>query len=119
MINEETNRPYPPTAQIAMQQGKLIASNLVKLVRNRIDLEPFVFDNKGTICSLGHDDAVGVICGKKIKGKAASFMKKMIDNKALFMIGGPSLFDKKSRLENLTEAAFFILFRSYILWMIV
>ncbi len=97
MINEEKNCPYPPTAQIAMQQGQLIAKNLVKLVRNRIDLETFVFDNKGTICSLGHGDAVGMICGKKIKGKKASFMKKMVDNRALFMIGGPTLVAKKGK----------------------
>ena len=97
MINEEKNCPYPPTAQIAMQQGQLIAKNLVKLIRNRIDLETFVFDNKGTICSLGHGDAVGMICGKKIKGKKASFMKKMVDNRALFMIGGPTLVAKKGK----------------------
>ena len=28
VINEEINRPYPPTAQIAMQQGEVVARNI-------------------------------------------------------------------------------------------
>src|SRR5690606_27769383 len=35
VINEEINRPYPPTAQIAMQQGALVAKNLAVLVRGQ------------------------------------------------------------------------------------
>lgn len=101
ILNKETNRPYPPTAQIAMQQGKIIANNLVKLIRNQIDLETFVFDNKGEICSLGHDDAVGMVLGKKVTGKTASFMKKMVDNQTLFMLGGPSLVAKKGKFNIL------------------
>ena len=91
IINEEINRPYPPTAQIAMQQGEVIAKNLTKLVRNQSDLETFTFENKGTVCSLGEDNAIGVVFGKKVTGKTASFMKKMVDNRALLMIGGASL----------------------------
>ena len=33
MINEEVNRPYPPTAQIAMQQGDMCANNIVALIK--------------------------------------------------------------------------------------
>ena len=33
MINEEINRPYPPTAQIAMQQGETCAKNIVALIK--------------------------------------------------------------------------------------
>ena len=97
IMNEETNRPYPPTAQIAMQQGQVIANNLVKLIRNQIDLESFVFDNKGNICSLGHDDAVGMIYGKKVTGKKALFMKKIVENQTLCRLGGPALVAKKGK----------------------
>ncbi|HWO77181.1 MAG TPA: NAD(P)/FAD-dependent oxidoreductase [Bacillus sp. (in: firmicutes)] len=98
MINEEINRPYPPTAQISMQQGELCAKNIVTLVRGKGNLEEFTFDNKGTVCSLGHDDGVGVVFGKKITGTKAAFMKKVVDNRALFMIGGPGLVLKKGKL---------------------
>ncbi|WAA11885.1 NAD(P)/FAD-dependent oxidoreductase [Fervidibacillus halotolerans] len=99
VINKETNRPYPPTAQIAMQQGKLVAKNLKLLLQGKKDLETFVFDNKGTVCSLGEDDAVGIVFGKKITGFKASFMKKVIDNRSLFLIGGTSLVLKKGKLK--------------------
>jgi NADH:ubiquinone reductase (H+-translocating) len=97
VINEENNRPYPPTAQIAMQQGITCAKNIVSLIRNQSELETFVPDIKGTVCSLGEHDAIGVAFGKKMVGTTASFMKKMIDNRALFMIGGPSLVLKKGK----------------------
>ncbi|MBT2758272.1 NAD(P)/FAD-dependent oxidoreductase [Mesobacillus foraminis] len=97
IINEEINRPYPPTAQIAMQQGEVCARNIAALVRGKNELETFKFDNKGTVCSLGEDDAIGVAFGKKIVGAKASFMKKMIDNRALYMIGGASMVLKKGK----------------------
>jgi len=97
IINEETNRPYPPTAQIAMQQGEVCAKNLAVLIRQQGELQAFKPDLKGTVCSLGEDDAIGVVFGKKIWGSKASFMKKMIDNRALYLIGGPSLVMKKGK----------------------
>lgn len=101
IINEEINRPYPPTAQIAMQQGEVCARNLLALIRDKGELESFKPDIKGTVCSLGDDDAIGVAFGKKMTGSTASFMKKMIDNRALLMIGGPSLVFKKGKFKVL------------------
>ena len=39
IINEEINRPYPPTAQIAIQQGYNIAHNLTVLVRGKGEMK--------------------------------------------------------------------------------
>lgn len=99
MINEETERPYPPTAQIAMQQGETCARNIAALVHGKDQLEKFKPDIKGTVCSLGEDDAIGVVYGKKLTGVKASFMKKVIDNRSLFMVGGPSLVFKKGKFK--------------------
>jgi len=99
VINEEINRPYPPTAQIAMQQAEVVAKNIAALIRNKTDLETFTFHNKGTVCSLGEDDAIGVVFGKKVTGGKAAFMKKVVDNRALFMIGGAGLVLKKGKLK--------------------
>lgn len=101
VINEEINRPYPPTAQISMQQGECCARNLAALVRNKTELETFKFDNKGTVCSLGEHDAIGIVFGKKVTGTKASFMKKMVDNRALYMIGGIGLVFKKGKFNVL------------------
>lgn len=102
IINEETNRPYPPTAQIAMQQGIVCAKNITALVREKEEeLVEFKPDIKGTVCSLGEDDAIGVAFGKKMVGTTASIMKKIIDNRALFMIGGASMVFKKGKFNFL------------------
>lgn len=98
MINEEINRPYPPTAQIAMQQGDMCANNILALIKRQPTSE-FVPDLKGSVCSLGGDDAIGVVFDKKVTGKKASFMKKMVDNRALFMIGGVGLVLKKGKFD--------------------
>ena len=100
MINEEINRPYPPTAQIAMQQGITCAGNIVALLKGEPTTE-FVPDLKGSVCSLGGDDAIGVVFGKKLTGTKASFMKKVIDNRALYMIGGVGLTLKKGKFNLL------------------
>ncbi|GAE94000.1 NADH dehydrogenase [Gracilibacillus boraciitolerans JCM 21714] len=95
--NKEIDRPYPPTAQIAMQEAEICAHNLVALVKGG-DLEHFEFINRGTVCSLGDDDGMGSIFGgKKIYGWTASFMKKVIDNRALLKIGGMGLLLKKGK----------------------
>ena len=96
LINEETNRPYPPTAQIAMQQAVTIAKNIVSLM-NGNNTDEFVPALKGTVCSLGEHDAIGDVMGKKITGKKAAIMKKIIDNRALYMIGGIPLVIKKGK----------------------
>ncbi|MDV6378919.1 NAD(P)/FAD-dependent oxidoreductase [Sporosarcina sp. GW1-11] len=100
MINEAINRPFPPTAQIAMQQGDVCANNIIALIKGKPTME-FVPDIKGSVCSLGDDDAIGVVFDKKLTGKKASFMKKMIDNRALFMVGGVGLTIKKGKFNIL------------------
>lgn len=100
MINPEIDRPYPPTAQIAMQQGVQIAKNIVSLIEGN-ETSAFVPDLKGAVCSLGHDDAIGDAMGRKLTGKAASALKKVIDNRALFLVGGAGLVLKKGKFKFL------------------
>ncbi|MDQ0159500.1 NAD(P)/FAD-dependent oxidoreductase [Alkalibacillus salilacus] len=99
-FNEETERPYPPTAQIAMQMADTAAHNLKQLVNGQSDLEGFEPDIKGTVASLGHTDAIGVIFDdKKLYGRSASIMKKVIDNRYLLKLGGVGLLLKKGKLD--------------------
>ena len=98
VVNKSDNSQYPPTAQIAMQQGITCAANLTKLIRKKTDLEAFVPNIRGSVCSLGENDAIGIVYGKKIVGPRALFMKKVIDNRALYMMGGASLVFKKGKL---------------------
>ena len=86
----ENARPYPTTAQIAMQLGEHTAKN-IKLKLNGEKMEPFAYDDKGTVCSLGTKDGIGIVLGREIKGKPAAFMKKVIDTRAVLKIGGAVL----------------------------
>lgn len=95
-LNPETERPYPPTAQIAMQQAVVIAKNIKHLMHNE-PTEGFVYSDKGAVCSLGHSSAIGAPFGKKIVGKPAAALKKVVDNRALLLVGGPSLVAKKGK----------------------
>ncbi|MEO4054354.1 NAD(P)/FAD-dependent oxidoreductase [Solibacillus sp. CAU 1738] len=98
LLNEEAGRPYPPTAQIAMQQAVNIAKN-IKHLMNGEETETFVYDDKGAVCSLGHDDAIGDALGRKYSGKTASALKKIVDNRALFLVGGVGLTVKKGKFK--------------------
>ncbi|OPA80045.1 FAD-dependent oxidoreductase [Paenibacillus selenitireducens] len=95
MFNPE-GRPYPPTAQIAMQQGVTCANNIVAAIRNQQPVK-FVFSNKGTVASLGKGEAIGIVGTKKFKGFTAAQLKKMIDIRYLFIIGGIPLVLKKGK----------------------
>ncbi|MFA9560055.1 NAD(P)/FAD-dependent oxidoreductase [Evansella sp. AB-rgal1] len=97
VINDEINRPYPPTAQIAMQQAKTCANNLKQLLAGKDNLETFTPDIKGTVASLGGKEAVGLVGSKKLYGQSASMMKKVIDNRYLFLLGGMPLLLKKGK----------------------
>ncbi|MDF2947762.1 MAG: pyridine nucleotide-disulfide oxidoreductase [Bacillales bacterium] len=99
VLDPETGRPYPPTAQIAIQQSYPLADNLITLVRGNNKLKAFKFAPKGTVCSLGFDDGVGVVYGVKLSGWKAALMKKVIDNRYLFLLGGVPLVLKKGKFK--------------------
>ncbi|MCR8645259.1 NAD(P)/FAD-dependent oxidoreductase [Paenibacillus sp. N1-5-1-14] len=97
LVISPENRPYPPTAQIACQQGVVVAQNLIGSIRGS-ELKSFTFVNKGVVASLGKGEAVGVVGTRKIKGNVAALMKKVIDNRYLFIIGGVPLVIKKGKI---------------------
>lgn len=95
MFNPE-GRPYPPTAQISMQQGVVCANNIVAAIRNQ-QPKKFEFSNKGTVASLGKGEAIGIVGKRKLKGFVAAQLKKAIDIRYLFIIGGIPLVLKKGK----------------------
>ncbi|SHG42550.1 NAD(P)/FAD-dependent oxidoreductase [Ornithinibacillus halophilus] len=97
IMNPENERPYPPTAQIAIQQASTVAHNIKAMIQGQ-ELESFEFISQGTLASLGHNDAVGVVFNKyKLFGWKATFMKKMSDNRYLLKLGGLGLMFKKGK----------------------
>ena len=84
---ENEDRPYPTTAQIALQMGEVSAKNIVHQIKNE-KTEEFKYHNRGTVASLGNKDAFGTSFGMNFKGYIASVMKKMIDDLSLIETGG-------------------------------
>ncbi|MFS0752034.1 NAD(P)/FAD-dependent oxidoreductase [Oceanobacillus sp. 1P07AA] len=96
-LDQETGRPYPPTGQLATQEGAQVAENIAALIRNQ-PIQEFVYSNKGTVASLGLSDGIGnVLNGNKLRGKAAAAMKKVVDDRSLFLVGGPKVLLKKGK----------------------
>lgn len=97
VMDQEAGRPFPPTAQAAMQHADTAANNIKALLHGQ-ELENFIFEDRGTVASLGVNDAIGnIMSGTKLKGKPAAAMKKVVDNRSLLLLGGPKVLLKKGK----------------------
>ena len=98
IMNNEAGRPYPPTAQIALQAADVAAHNIKATVEGSKELEHFEPKILGTVASLGNNDAIGTIMNdRKIYGWKATVMKKIIDNRYLLKLGGIGLLLRKGK----------------------
>jgi NADH dehydrogenase len=95
VMNPE-GKPYPPTAQIAVQEGECCAHNLVAAIRGSA-MKEFQFINRGVVASLGKGEAIGIVGSRKFKGYIASVLKKLVDLRYLYIIGGIPLVLRKGR----------------------
>jgi NADH dehydrogenase len=77
-IAQMTNDPkfpkgYPMVAQVAIQQGKLLAANLQRMARKQ-SLEPFHYKDLGNLATIGRNKAVAEIGKMKWSGRFAWFI---------------------------------------------
>jgi len=81
--------PYPPTAQIALQQGVYVAKSIVKELREgKAETKPFKLIYRGTVMALGKTRAAGVVYGFTVTSVIGSFFKHVIDLKYYFELKG-------------------------------
>ena len=73
----KSNKNYPVTAQVAMQQGQHVALNL-KLLINNEKLLPFKFNDNGEMMSLGIGEATISGLGLTFSGKLAYDFRRII-----------------------------------------
>jgi len=66
-IDPETQRPLPPTAQIAEAQAKIVAKNLTSLIKNS-KKEKFVYHSKGQMAIIGKRSGIATFLGMNISG---------------------------------------------------
>jgi len=69
-IDPITNRPFPPTAQIAEAQAKMAAKNLISLIQNS-EQEEFVYHSKGQMAIIGKRSGIATFLGVNISGFVA------------------------------------------------
>ncbi|MGE5701688.1 MAG: NAD(P)/FAD-dependent oxidoreductase [Clostridia bacterium] len=97
LIFNDEGRPYPPTAQIAVQEGENLGENLAALLRGEM-LHPFKPELLGSLASLGKGEGIGKVGSKHLFGSSAALMKKASDLRYIYKIGGVGLAMKKVRL---------------------
>ncbi len=73
MITEETPRGYPMVAPVAMQQGELLAKNIINLMQQK-ELEAFKYNDKGSMATIGRNRAVVDLPFYKFQGIFAWFV---------------------------------------------
>lgn len=73
MISEDYPRGHPQMAPPAMQQGKLLAKNIKKLM-NKQPLKSFKYFNQGSMATIGRNRAVVEMGKFKIQGFIAWFI---------------------------------------------
>lgn len=98
IMNPDSGRPFPPTAQIAIQESKTVAHNVKTLVQGSQEFVRFEPKIRETVASLGANDAIGIILdNRKLFGFKATVMKKIIDNRYLLKLGGLGLLIRKGK----------------------
>jgi NADH dehydrogenase len=68
-----TGRPYPPTAQHAIRQGRVLAENVLARIRGGVP-RPFVFETIGLLAAIGKRTGVARIMGVNFSGFVAWFL---------------------------------------------
>jgi NADH:ubiquinone reductase (H+-translocating) len=67
----------PPTAQAAIQEGHVVARNLLAVLDGREDLEKFEYRPLGQLVELGSDFAVNEVMGVRFTGLLAAIFWRM------------------------------------------
>lgn len=72
-----TGKPYPPTAQHALRQGKVLAGNILAAIQGR-PRRPFVFTTIGLLAAIGKRTGVAQVLGINFSGFLAWWLWRTI-----------------------------------------
>lgn len=75
--DRSTGKYYPPTAQHALREGRVLAHNLLAAVAGR-SKKPFSFATLGQLAAIGHRTGVANILGKNFQGFVAWWLWRTI-----------------------------------------
>ncbi len=78
VVTERTPRGHAMLAPVAMQQAKLLSSNIQKILRQQSGLKPFVYQDLGVMATVGRHHAVADLFFGKFRGFVAWVMWAML-----------------------------------------
>jgi NADH dehydrogenase len=84
MIDDERPRGHPMVAQVAIQQGKNLAKNFLRMKESKA-LVPFKYKDKGSMATIGRNKAVVDLPNFRFNGVFAWFVWMFVH--LLFLIG--------------------------------
>jgi NADH dehydrogenase len=77
-IPDPNGKPYPPTAQHALREGKIVARNITAAVQNSARREAFVFSTIGQLASIGRRRGVASVLGVHFSGFVAWWLWRTV-----------------------------------------
>ena len=98
IIDTNTGKPYPPTAQHAIAQAKTATDNIIQNINQRLSKETngkqkaLNYKTIGTMALIGKKNGVGVLFGIKIHGTIAWMFWRF------YYLGNLPTFEKKIRV---------------------
>jgi NADH dehydrogenase len=95
-------KPYPNLAQHALREAKVLARNIHAVLHGRPP-QPFVYDTRGMMGSLGHSRAFGQLLKMRVHGVLAWFVRR-----TYYLLHMPGW---SRRLRIMTDWTFALLFR--------
>jgi len=68
ITDEQTGKPYPPTAQHAVRESKIASKNIISSIKGEKSHHPFVYHSKGSMAKIGKRNGVALLMGIRIHG---------------------------------------------------
>jgi len=67
MITDETPKGHPGVAQVAIQQGKLVGENILRIINSQ-ETKAFKYNDKGSLATIGRNKAIADLGKLKFQG---------------------------------------------------
>ena len=73
VIDPNTGKPCPPTAQHAIREGTVVSNNIISMIEGKAESnrKAFNYKTKGMMASIGKRNGVGELLGFEVQGFAA------------------------------------------------
>ena len=92
ITDDSTGKFYPPTAQHALRQSKIVANNIRETIAGKLNLKKFSYHSKGMMATIGNKAGVASIMGLNVGGILAWIIWR-----TYYLIALPT-FEKKFRI---------------------